>query len=126
MIQIADKTLKIHETPLASVQIRESTVSVELDDINEKRYTIRFFPYQSVMMTTIDCTYDKNIEYPKECFSEGRYERYILEDTDSALIRKLQNALADPDDDFTKKSRHFILDLGDNWLEVVAWQMEIR
>ena len=41
------------------------------------------------------------------------------------LSKSLKSQLIDSTDDFLENSKHFILDLGDNLLEIVAWSANI-
>ena len=68
----------IHETPLAEIQLDGSSLTVELDDTDEKRRKIHFYPYQAVRITTKDCVDLSDIITP-ETIIDGRYLRYLWE-----------------------------------------------
>ena len=109
--------LIVHETPLEEIRIDSNSVTVELDDIDEKRRKICFRPFQAVRVTTMDCT----------DLDAVPYTRYLWERMDSSWICSLEKQLLESEstDNFLKKSKHFILDLGDNLLEIIAWNAEI-
>lgn len=121
--QVTDSVI-IHETPLAKMSSDGCSFIVELDDINEKRRKISFHPYQAVRITTKDCVDLSDIITP-ETIIDGRYLHYLWERVNSPWIKSLEQQLIDKTDNFLKTSKHFILDLGDDLLEVVAWNAEI-
>lgn len=108
--------LVAHTVPLEEIHIDLTSITVELDDINGKRRTVFFRPFQAVRVTTIDCV-DLEVY--------GGYRGYLLECIDSPWIEDLQAQLVDSEDNFLEKSKHFIMDLGDNLLEIVAWSVNI-
>ena len=123
MIKIADGNLVLHNVPLPEIRYADSTLTLELDDEHFRRKTVVFSPIQGIKLTANDCA---DIPMTEKSFSEGRYKRYVLEDTDSAWVKELRNGIIDKNDDFTKKTRHFIIDIGDELLEIAAWNMEIK
>ena len=123
MIKIADGNLVLHNVPLPEIRYADSTLTLELDDEHFRRKTVVFSPIQGIKLTTSDCA---DIPTAEKSFSSGRYKRYVLEDTDSAWVKELRNGIIDKNDDFTKKTRHFIIDIGDELLEIAAWNMEIK
>ena len=125
MLQIVDKDLKIHEVPLEEIHIINGSIKITIDDIHEKSKCLIFKPYQAIKITTIDCAELSFLETCPDLFASGVYQRYLLEETESSWIPKLRESLVDPDDDFLIKSRHFILELGDNLVEIIAWDVHI-
>ena len=125
MLQIFDKDLVIHEVPIEKICVSEGSIKIVVDDITEKRKNIIFKPYQAVKITTVDCADLSFVDSCPDMFASGTYKRYLLEKTESSWIPKLKESLADPNDDFLNKSRHFILHLGDNLVEIVAWDVNI-
>ena len=125
MLQIIDKELMIHETPLEKFYINEDSIKIVIDDICEKSKSLIFKPYQAIKITTVDCADLSFINSCPDLFSSGIYQRYLLEETESLWITKLRETLVNPNDDFLIRSRHFILHLGDNLVEIVAWNVEI-
>lgn len=125
MLQIIDKELMIHETPLEKFYINEDSIKIVIDDICEKSKSLIFKPYQAIKITTVDCADLSFIDSCPDLFSSGIYQRYLLEETESLWITKLRETLVNPNDDFLIRSRHFILHLGDNLVEIVAWNVEI-
>ena len=120
----ANDSLIIHETPLAEIRSGPHSLIVELDDVNEQRKKICFHPYQAVKITTKDCVNLSSIITP-ETLLDGKYCRCLWECVNSRWISSLKRQLADSSDNFLKKSKHYILDLGDNLLEVVAWNADV-
>jgi hypothetical protein len=125
MLQIVDRDLKIHNVPLEKIQISDGSIKIILDDIYEKSKCLIFKPYQAIKITTVDCADLSFLETYPELFPSGIYQRYLLEETESSWIPKLRESLVVPDDDFLIQSRHFILDLRDNIVEIVAWDIQI-
>ena len=116
-IKRANDLLMAHEVPLEEIYIGPNSITVEFDDINEKRRKIFFCPFQAFRITTIDCA-DQDIVY-------GEYTRSLSECVDSPWIDDLRSQLIDSEDDFLKNSKHYMLLLGDNFLEIVAWSADI-
>lgn len=109
----------LHATPLPSVVCEPPAVFVEVDDEQEKRFTIEFTPFQAMKMTTADCF----------CPPEGVsiVPQVILEVQESKWIDELTRVLSstDRDADFMNKARHFLVPLQDDFLEVIAWGVRI-
>jgi len=110
---------KLHETPLAKIYSNMPCLSIECDDSIERRINIQFKPYQAFRLTTCDC-----FNPPGDLHS---FSCEILEVEDSSWIGELSRIAksADQASDFMEKSRHFILPLQDEFLEVAAWDIEI-
>lgn len=122
-----NKSLIINNVPLEEIKITQTAVEVRIDDINERRYCITFKPYQAVKVITSDC-FDKSILLDSDNYSFGRYKRYILEALDSEWINMMKSTLKSNDENavFLETARHFILDLGDNILEIISTDIEIK
>ena len=117
------KDFEIHTTPLEEIVINSYSITVFLDDVFEKRFKITFCPFQLFKVLTIDCAsaFDYYNDYS---LRGGRYHRHILEMKDSPLIKELkENA---PYCTFLEKSRHFVLPLQENIVEVVAYDFTIE
>lgn len=123
MLRIVDSEWVMHETPLETIQMSGGTIQILADDIHEKRIRLVFQPYQAVKITTVDCADRSVLESCPEVFGSGVYQRYLLEETESRWIPALRESLADPEDDFLDRSRHFVLHLGDNLVEIAAWDV---
>jgi hypothetical protein len=107
-----------HEVPLATVQVDGKCVVLELDDDQDKRFRLVFQPYQAVRITTVDC-FDLAEEIdvvPQE----------IVEIAPSPWIRELKAVLARIDETatFMEKARHFLIPGGDDYIEVIAWEIQ--
>ncbi len=125
MLQIVNRDLMIHECPLEKFYVDEESIKIVIDDIDENSKSLIFQPYQAIRITAVDCADLSMIDSCADVFASGRYQRYLLEETESSWIPELRKALANPDDDFLIKSRHFVLHLGDNLVEIVAWNVNI-
>ncbi|MCH5163649.1 MAG: hypothetical protein J1F36_01385, partial [Clostridiales bacterium] len=62
------------------------------------------------------------------CLTSGYYQRHILEVENSEWINQLKYSLMQRDEDatFMDKARHFIFDLRDNLIEIIAWNLEVN
>ncbi|MBR7099705.1 MAG: hypothetical protein IKC91_00940 [Clostridia bacterium] len=125
MINIVRKDFEIHVTPLEKIELSGSSIVVWLDDIHENRIKLNFKVFQALKVTTIDCVSMEKF-YNKNCFVNGVFHRHILEMENSPWIEELRNNLVDDSADFLNKSRHFILPLQDNIIEIVAWNIELQ
>ena len=108
---------RLHEVPLPLICIKKASVIVQLDDETEKRLQLEFSPYQGVRITTADC-----FKMPSGL---PVIRRTIMEIQNSSWISELRDNLKNNDmtANFLDKSRHFLLPLGDDFLEVVAWDI---
>ena len=111
---------RLHVTPLASIQMKESCVVVEADDEAEKRIELLFQPYQALRVTTADC-----FVLPK---GVSIVPQTVVEVVGSEWIAALKVNLRQVDETakFMEKARHFIVPLQDDFLEVVAWNAIAR
>jgi hypothetical protein len=110
---------RLHTTPLASVQVKDSQVIADVDDELEKRFRLVFKPYQAMRMMTADCYH-----------LPGRatlLPNTVMEVLESSWIADLIKNLKQVDETatFLRKARHFILPLQDDFLEVVAWNITV-
>lgn len=110
---------RIHSTPLANITSVDSKLLIELDDINEKRFCLCFNPYQAFQVITADC-YSPPVGIT--ILLQGVYEIF-----GSSWINRLEDVAlkCDHDSTFMKKSRHFIIPLQDQFLEVIAWDIQL-
>ena len=125
MTKIFEPSIIIHTVPFAKTIIddKDNTVIVEFDDIDERRRRFCFSPYQAVRIVTADCA---DYDFIPDDIPIGEYKRYICEVCDSKWIRELKNELkeCDPDATFLDNARHFIFNMGESVLEVVATEVE--
>ena len=125
MIKIFEPSIIIHTVPFAKTIIddKDNTVIVEFDDIDERRRRLCFSPYQAIRIVTADCS---DYDFIPDDIPIGEYKRYICEVCDSKWIRELKNELkeCDPDATFLDNARHFIFNMGESVLEVVATEVE--
>jgi len=106
---------RLHTTPLASVQVKDSQVIADVDDEQEKRFRLVFKPYQAMRMMTADCySLPEGVTLIPNTVMEVLNSSWIVE-----LIKSLKQA--DETATFMGKARHFIVPLQDDFLEVVAW-----
>jgi hypothetical protein len=114
---VVQKIPQLHVTPLATLTVDGSEVIVEIDDVDEVRWSLRFAPYQAVRVTTADCFDLKS--------GEVRFAQRVLELVDSDWIRSLTDVLARTDISatFMCNARHFIIPAQDDFIEVVAWDI---
>jgi hypothetical protein len=119
-IEAVEGLPKLPITPLASVSCASPKVIVELDDEDELRFRITFEPYQAMRMTTADC-----FSLPDDI---SIIPQTVMEVLDSRWIHELREVLTITDQDagFIEKSRHFLLPLQDNFLEIVAWDFRVE
>jgi len=110
---------RLHTVPLPSIRIETPKVVVHLDDESERRVQLEFKPYQGVRITTVDC-----FDSPSR---SSLLSNTIVEVLNSSWIFELHHNLKHIDftANFMKYSRHFLVPLGDDVLEVVAWNMEV-
>lgn len=108
----------IHTTPLETLAYQGSTLTLSLDDTEEIRRTILFSPYQYFHVITDDCI-------DKDWLNSFYSGTGIYEAKNSALLLDLKHRLKVNDfrANFLEKSRHFIIPLQDNLIEIVAWDM---
>ena len=110
---------KLNATPLALVVCSGSKIIVEVDDTSESRIKFIFEPYQAIKMVTVDCF---NLSYGMSIIPQT-----VMEIKNSVWIDELRKALklTDYEADFMDKSKHFLLPLQDDFLEVVAWNVKV-
>lgn len=116
-IQIVNKDLHIHNTPLEEMLVTSNKIIVMFDDCEDNRWRVTICPYQAIKITTIDCVDTHPL------LINGSRPFNILAFKQSEWINSLQKVLLKKDSttDFMQKSRHFIFPFQDNILEVVAW-----
>ena len=124
-VQTIENDLLIHETPLESIQLDGTSVTVCLDDADGKRKRLLFRPYQAFRSTSEDCADFSFLDGLHNGFPWKRYERPVYEVIDSPWIRDLRQSLAVPNDDFLEKSHHYVIHLGKNVVEIISWNVEI-
>jgi hypothetical protein len=122
-VQIANKDITIHNVPLEGFKCESHSISIEFDDENEKRWRIEFSPIQAIKITTDDC-----FDYLSNTADGYIISRQLCEVIDSDWIKELDFNLKEHDSvaDFLNKSHHYILPLGDNVVEVVAWSYTLE
>lgn len=126
-LKIIEKNLIVNNVPLENISVNGGKIVIELDDKSEKRYRLTFSPIQAQKIITIDCA-DSNSFFSEECLICGKYQRFLLEVVESEWIKQLKSDLKKNDENanFMDKSRHFVLDLRDIIVEIVAWNYEIE
>ena len=125
MTKIFESSIIIHTVPFAKTIIDDAyhKIIVEFDDIDERRRRLCFSPYQAIRIVTADCS---DYDFIPDDIPIGEYKSYIREVCDSKWIRELKNELKarNPDATFLDNARHFIFDMGESVLEVVATKVE--
>jgi hypothetical protein len=109
---------RIHRTPLARIAIDSQRVTLDVDDVTEQRARYVFEPLQAVRVVTADCA-NHTI---KTVVNPGT----IVELFDSEWIGDLKRNLSSTDESamFLETARHFAAHLQDEYLEVIAWQID--
>jgi len=121
--KVINKDFEIHTTPLEKISMNANSVEIFLDDVKEIRYKISARPYQAVKIITIDCT--SSVDYYNDyCYRDGRFRRHILEIESSSFINDLKEKTSDSV--FLEKSRHFVLPLQENIVELVAYDITVE
>ena len=121
MTKIIEKSIIINNVPLGKISVEQNAVTIDFDDIYERRHKIQFTPYQAIKITTADC-FRKDVLLTDETLASGRYQRYIPETENSQWTDQLKRALKEIDENasFMEHARHFVLDLGDEIEEIAA------
>lgn len=111
---------KLNATPLALVVCSAPKIIVEVDDRSESRIKFIFEPYQAIKMVTVDCF---SLSYGMSIIPQT-----VMEIKNSVWIDELRKTLklTDYEADFMDKSKHFLLPLQDDFLEVVAWNVKVE
>lgn len=121
MLRIYDKNITIHEVPLEKIIKDERRFIIEFDDIYEKRRRIHFFDYQGIKITLAD-NMNVNDYVCLECRTNDTYVKCILENTDLSWRKELKKNLESRSQhkDIINEYKHYVLDLGDDILEIIA------
>lgn len=117
----------LHSTPLAKIKIDDICVQIEFDDVCLQRYRATFLPFQGVRVTTSDCV-NAERAFCRECKYDNVYHRHILEIKESQWLNELQSNLykRDKDATFLNEAKHFLFDVRDSIVEVVASRISIE
>jgi hypothetical protein len=109
--------LRLHATPLETLSVDGPSLTIEFDDVEEKRWRVSFRPYQALRLTTMDCIFIEPFVI------NGRYPSAVLEMIDSAWVRDLADVLREKDHaaTFMNKAHHYVFPFQDRIVEVVAW-----
>lgn len=111
---------KLETTPHPVVKVESSCVSVEVYDENETRIRLVFRPYQAVRMVTSDCYIPPG--------DLSIIVKVVVEVVGSTWLDELRANLHRVDEtaDFMDKAHHYLIPLQDDFLEVVAWSLELE
>jgi hypothetical protein len=109
-----------HEVSLPLVTVSGPRVVVEMDDEYEGRFRLVFSTFQAVKVTTADC-----FDLPEEI---ELFPREVVEVLGSPWIAELRAALNRTDETatFMDKAMHFLIPGSDEYIEVVAWDVECK
>lgn len=110
----------LETTPLAALKVESSCVSVDVDDEEENRVRLVFKPYQAIRMVTADCYIPPG--------DLSIIPKVVVEVIGSTWLDELRANLREVDTgaDFMEKARHYLVPLQDDFLEVVAWSLEVE
>lgn len=106
---------------IRKILIENRKIIIEFDDVYEKRRKIQFYDYQGIKITPFD-NQDLSISFCKECCVDKTYVKCLLENTDLTWRQELQKNLESRCryNNIVTGYNHFVLDLGDVILEIVA------
>ncbi len=109
---------RLHVTPLPIIRVEPPRIIVEVDDDQEKRIRFIFRPYQAMRLITDDC-----FRLPPGL---SILPQRVVEVIDSPWILELREALKRNDETatFMNNARHFLFPLQDDFLEIVAWDLQ--
>lgn len=110
----------VHDVPRPELRKAGAELVVELFDVRERRVELAFSPVQAVRIWTAD------LWIPP--YAEGEIGRNVSEITDSGWRRDLAGQLEElhPTASFLEHARHFVVPAGDDYVEVMAWQLRWR
>ena len=122
-LRIVTKNPEIDTVPYYELFINYKNQYIEFDDINEKRWKIEFKTVQAWKVTAFDCINLELLDTNETVDEKGINHHYILEVVNSHWIKELEKELYSRDKNatFFEKSHHYILPLGDEIIEVIAW-----
>ncbi len=114
-----DALPRLHETPLPVINVNPPRMTLEADDQAERRVRLIFEPYQAVRVITADC-----FDVPQGLMLSVPWP--VFECLNSPLIAELKQILARTDvtATFMNDTRHFLIPLRDDFLEVVAREVK--
>jgi len=122
--QVATYEFEVHTTPLEKFNFTEAgDFVIEFDNAEERRLQLIFKGGGvALRITLIDCF---DLEKLKV---NSQFPRHLLEIIDSPWIHELTTNFhkSNPYDNLMEQVHHFVLPLGDNVVEVAAWEYEIR
>lgn len=116
---VIDDLPELTRIPVGTVQAGMHNVIVTLDD-DDRKLTLAFSPFQGLKITTTDCFMipdDMNLVH-----------RTIMEVHNSEWLAELSAGLAITDETatFRGKSRHFLIPVYDNYIEIAAWNIRFE
>ncbi|PEL08419.1 hypothetical protein [Bacillus sp. AFS017336] len=122
MIKVFSNKPIIHTVPLSEITINDGIKRIEFDDVDENRWRVSFKTTQAWRITTVDC-FDFEPLYIKEAFDNGFFQKYIFIVEQSSWIAELKAVLKENDHSatFMDKANHYIFILGDEVVEIIAW-----
>lgn len=121
-----NNSIIINNVPFAKIIIDDKLYEliIEFDDTFEARRKVIFHSYYAYRMVWEECSTNDFIDENMEI---GTYKRYILEVIDSDWIKELKRVMNEKacEDFIFDQARHFIFDMRDYIIEVVASEVEI-
>ncbi|WP_086350819.1 hypothetical protein [Candidatus Enterococcus clewellii] len=119
-IKILNKDIIINTVPLEKIVIEDNNIEIHFDDNNDVRFVFETSSYQAIRVTTRDCM--NASDYINELnFYDGRYHNYMLEILNSSWINELKQVNEGKQVEFLNESHHYFLLLGDNVVEIIAY-----
>lgn len=108
---------EIHVVPRMVLTTSPGQVDVDLDGSDERRWRFAFQTRQGVRIRTSDC-----VIRPE---GVGYVFQRLAEVTDSVWLDELRTDLEtqDPRATFMGQAHHYLIDAGDDVIEVVAWSV---
>lgn len=122
-ITVVTKNPEINSVPYYELFINSTKQYIEFEDVAEKRWRVEFKIVQAWKITTFDC-FDLELLDTNESLDEnGKNHHYLLEVNDSQWIKELKKELNARDNNakYLQESHHYILPLGEEIIEIVAW-----
>lgn len=115
-LKIASSDFEFHSVPYESVVLKRNILTVEFDDIEERRVQVQFHRMRAMRITDEDC-----IDYEQFDASDTLNRRLLLEVVDSSWTEAILKQTAANFHSADRQSlKHFVMMMRDYQIEVVA------